>query len=100
MTLLRWAIRHPTSAAALIPSGMGVRDPAGAAVARWMSEALDHEVLLLPVGDSFTERFRNEQTQLFEHYLRLRSTATRIEALRDPSHPDGPFPRPCLSPSS
>ena len=92
MTLLRWAIRHPTTAAALIPSGMGVRDAAGATLARWMSEPLDHEVLLLPVGDSFTERFRKEQSQLFERYLRLRSTATRIEALRDPRTPTAHFP--------
>jgi len=47
MTLLRWAIRNPDRAAALIPSGMGVMAE-GQARQRPATEPLDAEALLLP----------------------------------------------------
>lgn len=80
-TILRWAVRHPDAAAALIPSGSGV--PVGDAA---LPEAapLDPETLFLPTGDSFTEGFRQRALRMYERYLRIRSTATRIEALRHP----------------
>lgn len=80
-TLLRWAARHPDGAAALVPSGMGVSDtprPLPAAT------PLDPETLFLPTGDALTEGFKRAQPRMYERYLRIRSTATRIEALRHP----------------
>ncbi|HLZ71918.1 MAG TPA: alpha/beta hydrolase [Dehalococcoidia bacterium] len=80
-TILRWAARHPDRAAALIPSGMGLME----AGAPGLSPApLDHETLFLPVGDALTDGFRQRQPRMFERYLRIRSTATRLEALRYP----------------
>lgn len=83
MTILRWAVRHPDTAAALIPSGMGVSEP-GSPMPLRATEPLDPEVLFLPIGDSLTDGFRETQPRMFERYLRIRSTATRIEALRHP----------------
>ena len=82
-TLLRWAARHPDGATALIPSGSGVAADAAAAVPA-QPEPLDPERLFLPTGDSFTEGFKRGQPRMYERYLRIRSTATRIEALRHP----------------
>lgn len=80
-TLLRWAARHPDSARALIPSGMGVMpNPSPMPDAR----PLDLETLFLPTGDALTERFKSEQPRMYERYLRIRSTATRLEAMRHP----------------
>lgn len=80
-TLLRWAVRHPNTAAALIPSGSGV----GAVPSAPPDQPpLDRETLVLPIGDAFTERFKQRERVLYERYLRIRSTATRIEALRHP----------------
>jgi len=80
-TLTRWATRHPGDALALIPSGAGVAlDGAPLPAAR----PLDPEVLFLPIGDSLTEGFKAAQPRMYERYLRIRSTATRIEALRHP----------------
>lgn len=93
-TLLRWAVRHPDTAAALVPSGAGVTPPdaqAGAAQRR-TPRPLDPETLLLPIGDSLTDRFREEQPRMYERYLRIRSTATRIEALRHPRQRASGFP--------
>lgn len=88
MTLLRWAVRHPDEAAALIPSGMGIQKPGrGGARARVAAEPLDPETLFLPIGDSLTKDFRTSQPRMYERYLRIRSTATRIEALRHPRPP-------------
>lgn len=85
-SLLRWAARHPAEALALIPSGMGVPlDGAGAA--RVNLQPLDHETLFLPIGDSLTDGFRSSHPRMYERYLRIRSTATRIEALRNPRLP-------------
>jgi pimeloyl-ACP methyl ester carboxylesterase len=84
-TLLRWASRHPSDAAALVPSGSGVRS-SDAAMPR-QRRALDAETLFLPTGDSLTERFQQEQPRMYERYLRIRSTATRLEAMRHPRSP-------------
>jgi pimeloyl-ACP methyl ester carboxylesterase len=80
-TILRWAVRHPDAAAALVVSGMGVST--GAPIAA-EAEPLDLETLFLPIGDSLTDRFRKEQPRMYERYLRIRSTATRLEAMRHP----------------
>lgn len=88
-TLLRWATRHPNDARALIPSGMGVM-PAGQAAppaAPPARPALDLETLFLPIGDSLTDGFKAARPEMFERYLRIRSTATRLEALRHPRTP-------------
>lgn len=82
-TLLNWAARHPSEALALIPSGMGVPLEDTPRVPPQM-QPLDHETLFLPIGDSLTEGFRASQPRMYERYLRIRSTATRIEALRNP----------------
>ncbi|HKU40479.1 MAG TPA: alpha/beta hydrolase [Polyangiales bacterium] len=85
-TLLRWATRHPSRALALVPSGMGVPiDEASAAPPQL--RPLDPETLFLPIGDSLTEGFKAQQPLMYERYLRIRSTATRIEALRHPRPP-------------
>jgi pimeloyl-ACP methyl ester carboxylesterase len=85
-TLLRWAIRHPNEARALIPSGSGVARE-GANARRLGMKPLDPETLFLPIGDSLTEGFKADQPRMYERYLRIRSTATRIEALRHPRPP-------------
>lgn len=76
LTTIRWAARHPDGAAALVPSGMGI-----GAAARPPAEPLDDQTLFLPIGDSLTA---NCDPLLYDRYLRIRSTATRIEALRHP----------------
>jgi len=81
-TLIRWAVRHPGDAKALIPSGMGI--PTGDAAPRAPGAPLDHETLFLPIGDSLTDGFKAAHPRMYERYLRIRSTATRIEALRYP----------------
>jgi pimeloyl-ACP methyl ester carboxylesterase len=87
-TLLRWAARHPDRAAALIPSGSGVPRPGdeatAAEMARRLSQPLDHETIFLPFGDSLTDKLKQERPILYDRYYRIRSTATRIEALRHP----------------
>jgi len=84
-TLLRWATRHPERALALIPSGSGVTDPPAPPP---QPQPLDAESLLLPIGDSFTDGFRQREPRLYDRYIRVRSTATRIEALRHPRRPN------------
>jgi pimeloyl-ACP methyl ester carboxylesterase len=81
LTLLRWAVRHPDDAAALVPSGMGIGPFDGFARA---AGPLDHETLFLPVGGSLTESLRERDPLLYDRYVRIRSTATRLEALRYP----------------
>lgn len=81
-TLLRWAARHPNDALALIPSGSGVGQP-GEAVPR-QAAPLDNETIFLPFGDSLTDKMKEERPILYDRYYRIRSTATRIEALRHP----------------
>ncbi|MBE0609070.1 MAG: alpha/beta hydrolase [Dehalococcoidia bacterium] len=82
-TIIRWAVRHPGDAKALIPSGMGVPTGDGPAP-RIAAEPLDKETLFLPIGDSLTDGFKAAQPRMYERYLRIRSTATRLEALRHP----------------
>lgn len=81
-TILRWAARHPDEARALVVSGMGVAEP-GQARYRELTP-LDRDTLFLPVGDSLTPRLREERPRMYERYLRIRSTATRIEFMRHP----------------
>ncbi len=85
-TLIRWAARHPGEAAALIPSGSGVSDGT-TPYPTLRREPLDPETLFLPIGDALTGRFKQEQPRMHERYLRIRSTATRLEALRHPRRP-------------
>ena len=85
-TLLRWAARHPADALALIPSGMGV-PVEGAAPATLQQQPLNPETLFLPIGDSLTDGFKVRVPRMYERYLRIRSTATRIEAMRHPRRP-------------
>ncbi|HEY2505658.1 MAG TPA: alpha/beta hydrolase [Streptosporangiaceae bacterium] len=85
LTALRWAVRHPDAAAAMVPSGMGIGPfPDDAARPRGRSEPLDEHTLFLPVGDSLTEGLQTRDPLLYERYLRIRSTATRLEAMRHP----------------
>ncbi len=87
-TLLRWAARHPGDAAALVPSGMGVMPPQPAgAPAPAARRPFDVETLFLPTGDSLTDGFKTERPRMYERYLRIRSTATRLEAMRHPRRP-------------
>jgi pimeloyl-ACP methyl ester carboxylesterase len=87
-TLLRWATRHPSQAPALIPSGSGVAGPGndtqGSEMARRISQPLDDETIFLPFADSLTDKLKQERPILYDRYFRIRSTATRIEALRHP----------------
>jgi pimeloyl-ACP methyl ester carboxylesterase len=82
LTTIRWAARHPGGAAALVPSGMGIGPFPGGG--RPAAEPLDDQTLFLPVGDSLTDNLRDHNPLLYERYLRIRSTATRLEALRHP----------------
>ena len=84
-TILRWATRHPNAAAALVISGMGVM-PADAAAAP-ARQPLPEDKLFVPVGESFTPEFKERQPLMLERYYRIRSTATRLEALRHPRRP-------------
>ncbi len=101
-TIIRWAARHPSDALALIPSGSGVppNNPDGSPPAPMAPDArpLDPEVLFLPIGDSLTDGFKERQPRMYERYLRIRSTATRIEALRHPrQRPAGTYDRAALA---
>jgi pimeloyl-ACP methyl ester carboxylesterase len=80
LTTIRWAARHTGSAAALVPSGMGIGRLGGPA----RPEPLDNETLFLPIGDSLTDNLRAHEPLMYERYLRIRSTATRLEAMRHP----------------
>jgi pimeloyl-ACP methyl ester carboxylesterase len=80
-TIIRWATRHPDAAAALIPSGSGVVAPGQTMPPQ---QPLDPDVLFLPTGDALTDGFKQSQRTMDERYLRIRSTATRLEALRHP----------------
>ncbi len=87
-TLIRWACRHPGDALALIPSGMGVA-PEGESAAPRRIDPLDSDTLFLPIGDSLTDGFKQREPRMYERYLRIRSTATRLEALRHPRRMGG-----------
>jgi pimeloyl-ACP methyl ester carboxylesterase len=81
-TILRWAARHPGDAKALIISGMGVAEP-GQSRFREL-RPMDNETLFLPIGESLTDKLREERPRMYERYLRIRSTATRLEYMRNP----------------
>jgi pimeloyl-ACP methyl ester carboxylesterase len=83
LTTIRWAARHPDEAAALVPSGMGIGLLPGGP-ARALPEPLGDQTLFPPVGDALTDRLRTSEPLLYERYLRIRSTAVRLEALRHP----------------
>ena len=63
-------------------SGMGVAAP-GTSAQREV-KPLDQETLFLPIGASLTDRLRAERPRMYERYLRIRSTATRLEYMRHP----------------
>jgi len=91
LTALRWAVRNPDRALAVIPSGMGVAPPGGdgasEAVRRRLLDPVGEEVLFLPAEGGFTEGFSARSPVAYQRYVRLRSTATRIEASRHPRRP-------------
>jgi len=84
VTLLRWAVRHHDAAAALIPSGIGIGDATTPPTPAADPEPLPPDAIFLSAGWALTDRFRTEQPLLHERYIRVRSTATRIEAMRHP----------------
>jgi pimeloyl-ACP methyl ester carboxylesterase len=83
-TIIRWAAAHPSEAKALIPSGNGVGPTGGAGNVPPQPEPLDPDTLFLPIGDSFTDGWKQSHPVEYQRYLRFRSTATRLEALRHP----------------
>src|SRR4029453_11093712 len=93
LTTLRWATRHPDRARGLIPSGMGVAppdsgDPAAEAARRArMFAPIDYATLFIPAEGGFTPEFPKTNPVEYERYIRLRSTATRVEASRRPRRP-------------
>jgi pimeloyl-ACP methyl ester carboxylesterase len=83
MTIIRWAIRHPNAARALIISGMGVpremrKGPSP------LEQKMDNDVVFLGVAESFTPAFYAASPELVDRYIRARSTGTRLEAQRFP----------------
>jgi len=91
MTTLRWAVRHPRDAKALVVCGMGwplvVPPPGqeGTPEAFQVFSSLDaDEQIWLGVGNSFTERWIADNPRDYARYIRVRSTATAIEAARHP----------------
>ena len=89
LTILRWATRNPDRARALIPSGMGITPPDSddtmpAATRHALFEPVGDEVLFLPAEGGFTKEFPATNPLAYDRYIRLRSTATRIEASRNP----------------
>jgi pimeloyl-ACP methyl ester carboxylesterase len=87
LTLLRWAVRHPGQAAGLIPSGMGVLPPDAPARPLPGTEPIGDEVLFVGAERGFTPDFPAARPELYDRYVRLRSTANRIEAFRHPRPP-------------
>jgi len=88
MTLLRWGLRHPDGAAALIPSGAGIGEGTGTPPPpRAERQPISDDVLFLSAGTALTDRFRAEQPLLHQRYIRVRSTGTRLEAERHPRRP-------------
>jgi pimeloyl-ACP methyl ester carboxylesterase len=96
-TIIRWAAKHPNDAAAMVPSGSGIA-PAAPSNGTGLREQrpLDPEVLFLPIGDSLTDGFKQAQPRMHERYLRIRSTATRLEAMRHPRRRATPMDRDAL----
>lgn len=80
MTSMRYALRHPDAAGAVVAAGMGwpLATPPAA-----LPDPLDtEERIWLGVGDSFTAGWVAANRTTYERYLRVRSTATAIEANR------------------
>ena len=91
MTTLRWAVRNPGGAAALVVCGMGwplVVPPPGQPGEPEKFEVFSSldadERIWLGVGNSFTERWIAENPLDYARYIRVRSTAAAIEAARHP----------------
>jgi pimeloyl-ACP methyl ester carboxylesterase len=83
MTIIRWASRHPEAARALIISGMGImteprRGPSP------LQQPITEDVVFLGVAESFTPEFYASEKLLVDRYIRVRSTAVRLEAQRHP----------------
>lgn len=83
MTIIRWAIRHPDTARALIISGMGIMTQPRSGPSP-LQQAIGDDVLFLGVAESFTPEFYASEKLLVDRYLRVRSTAVRLEAQRHP----------------
>jgi pimeloyl-ACP methyl ester carboxylesterase len=94
-TIIRWTAKHPDDAAAIVPSGSGIAAEAPADGGAGLREArpLDPDVLFLPIGDSLTDGFKQAHPRMHERYLRIRSTATRLEAMRHPRRRAATMPR-------
>jgi pimeloyl-ACP methyl ester carboxylesterase len=91
MTALRWAVRNPGGAGALVVCGMGwplVVPPPGQAGQPEKFEVFSSldadERIWLGVGNSFTDRWIAENPKDYARYIRVRSTAAAIEAARYP----------------
>jgi pimeloyl-ACP methyl ester carboxylesterase len=87
LSLLRWAVRHPGDAVGLIPSAMGVLPPDEPGRPAPGTEPIGDEILFVGAERGFTPDFPAARPELYERYVRLRSTATRIEAFRHPRPP-------------
>lgn len=80
MTSMRYALRHPREIRGVVAAGMGwpLRMPPGG-----LPDPLDPEQRIwLGVGDSFTAEWIAAHRTTYKRYLRVRSTATAIEANR------------------
>jgi pimeloyl-ACP methyl ester carboxylesterase len=81
MTVLRWAVRHPDEATALVTCGMGW--PMGFGQPAEFPSPLDaDEHIWAGVGSSFTQDWIDAHPLEFARYIRVRSTAVAIEADR------------------
>src|SRR5207237_7370451 len=83
MTIIRWAIRHPQAARALVISGMGIfteprRGPSP------LQQPIGDDVIFLGVAESFTPEFYSAEQLLVDRYIRVRSTAVRLVSQRHP----------------
>ncbi|MBV9323935.1 MAG: alpha/beta hydrolase [Chloroflexi bacterium] len=83
MTIIRWAVRHPDQARALIISGMGIRTEPRRGPSPLL-QPVDNDTLFLGVAESFTPEFYAAEPLLVDRYIRVRSTAVRLEAQRHP----------------
>lgn len=83
ITTLRWGIRHPGAARALVACGMGwpLRLPPTSGIAGSLDA---QEQIWLGVGTSFTSDWVEQNRKEYDRYIRIRSTATAIEAARHP----------------
>ena len=82
-TVVRWACRHPSSAAALVVSGSGVAR-SGSGAPRAAEPLPESEAFLPPSAGTFTEDWVQGHGNEMARYAQLRSTGTRLEAQRHP----------------